>query len=90
MIIHLYKRPNGRHEIIDIPNVYPEDAEYFERNNFKISMEEVIGGQYACYACPEDDLTEESELLVLSAGKNCKDTLRELAEYCKKEFKNAT
>ena len=83
MIVTLYKQPHGRSEEIDISNVLPEDEAYFKRNKVRISMEEV-GGQFAVYADDgtEADDGEPDELIELSQGRSCKETLSALRKLC--------
>ena len=74
---------NGE-KVVDIQNVFAEDAEFFERNNVKVSME-VLNGDFIVYACPYEDVTEESEIIEFAGKRLCEETLRDLA----KEYKNA-
>lgn len=79
-----YFNHNGEH-LIDCVNVLPEDAKFFEDNNIKVSMEE-LAGDIIVYGCPYADESEESEVIVFSAGRSCEDTLRELVNECKTSF----
>lgn len=74
----------GEH-IIDCANVLPEDAEFFERNDIKVSTEE-LRGQFIVYGCPYSDESEESEVIVFSNSRSCEETLSELAAECRKQF----
>ncbi|MCP1404294.1 hypothetical protein [Achromobacter insolitus] len=83
MKVTFYKPPFGRTEELEITKVRPEDAEYFERNGIRISMEEV-GGMFAIYAdtgakTPDG---EPDELIELSRGRSCEDTLQALRAAC--------
>lgn len=83
MKVTLYRQPYGHTVDLDITNVLPEDAAFFEKNNIRISMEEV-GGMFAVYA---DDGTktedgEPDELIELSQGRTCEETLHALRKQC--------
>jgi hypothetical protein len=88
MKVTFYKKPDGRTQEIDIKNVLPEDEEYFTRNRINISMEEV-GGMFAIYA----DIGKTNadgeliELIELSQGRSCEETLSALRELCEEELK---
>jgi hypothetical protein len=92
LTVTIYKpRRGGRvhKEQVDIPNVYPEDADWFRQHGVKVSMEE-SGGQFAMYGDIgrfEEDGQTPSEVLVLSGSKNCQDTLRELRAACETALK---
>lgn len=82
MKVTIYKAPNGRAEVIDLVNIKREDAQWFEQNNVAVSMED-IGGQFAVYGdigrLSED---EPDEVLVLSKGRDCFETMAELRSEC--------
>lgn len=86
MIATLYKRPDGRTQEIDIKNVLPDDEAYFTRHNISISMEDV-GGMFAIYADigQMDADGEPIELIELSQGRSCEDTLSALRKLCEEE-----
>jgi len=84
MKVTLYKLPDGIREEIDIKNVLPEDEEYFTRNGIHISMES-IGQEFVVYADigGADPESEMDEVLVLSKGRSCEETLAELVDQCR-------
>jgi hypothetical protein len=84
MITAHYFNHNGEH-LINVVNIAPEDAQYFNDNDIKVSMEE-LNGEIIVYGCPYDDASEESEIIVFSSGKSCEETLAELAQACKEHF----
>lgn len=88
MIVTLYKQPDGRTQEIDIKNVLPDDEEYFTRNRIGISMEDV-GGMFVIYADIgwRDEDGEPIELIELSQGRSCKETLSALRKQCEEELK---
>ena len=85
MIVHYYMAPYGEEKLLDVTKVHDEDADYFVQNKIKVSMEE-LGGQIIVYGCPYADSSEESEVIVISEGRSCQETMRELAEICKATF----
>lgn len=87
MDIIFYKRPYGRTEIAAITEIRTEDAEFFEVNNIRVSMED-LGGQYAIYADTgrKDEDGEPVELLVLSNGRSCVDCMNELRKLVQAEL----
>lgn len=82
--VTVYKRPDGRTETIDCPNVYPDDAQFFRDNNIHVSMED-IGDQFAVYADTGrvDSDGEPDELIELSGRRSCEETLAALCSQCK-------
>ena len=79
-----YYNHNGP-KIIDIQNICESDAEFFGRNKIKVSMEE-LAGEIIVYGCPFTDESEESEVIVFSSGRNCIDTMSDLADECRRNF----
>ena len=79
MKVTLYKKPNGRTEVVDVKNVYPEDEAWFAEHNAKLSMED-IGGEFVCYADVgfEED-GEPMEAIVLSRSRSSAGLLLVLA-----------
>lgn len=87
MKVKIYKKPNGQCRELEIKNVFPEDDEYFTKNNIPVSMEE-IDSQYVVYGeVRVDECGEPIELIVLSLGRSCEETLKELREECESFFK---
>jgi hypothetical protein len=89
MQVTIYHRPNGRPEVLDIPNVHAEDAVWFKANNVKVSMEEDGGAGFIVYGDigRKDEDGEPDEVLVLSGGLNCQDTLAKLRKECEEALK---
>ena len=87
MIVTLYKQPDGRTQEIDIKNVRPDDEAYFSRHDIDISMEDV-GGMFAVYADigQTDEDGEPVELIELSQGRSCEETLNALRKLCEEEL----
>lgn len=84
--IKLYKKPDGRVQIIECRNVHLQDLKYFQDNEIVVSMEELDANNYIVYGCPAADLSEESEMIVFSNGRSCEETLEDLAFECIQEF----
>lgn len=84
--IKLYKKPDGRVQIIECRNVHPQDLKYFQDNEIVVSMEELGENNYILYGCPSSDLSEESEMIVFSNGRSCEATLEDLVFECTEEF----
>ena len=83
MKVHMFDR-NGE-KVVDIQNVFAEDAEFFERNNVKVSME-VLNGDFIVYACPYEDVSEESEIIEFAGNRLCEETLHALVENYRQTF----
>lgn len=80
----LYERPSGGVFDINITEVDAHDAEFFYRNKVKISLEEIGPDDYVAYA--DIGATnvdgEPDEVMVLSRGRSCRETLAELRQRC--------
>ena len=83
--VRYYKRPNGTVEMIDMTNIHSEDVEFFENGDYIVSMEELTTGDIAVYAYPADE-DEDNEVLVLSKGRSCEETMRSLRFECLAHF----
>jgi hypothetical protein len=87
MQVTVYRRPHGRYTVIDCQNVYPEDKAWFEAHNVKVSMEEdgMPGNpNYIFYADigRKDEDGEPDEVIELSQGRACDETLAALRRQC--------
>lgn len=78
--------PNGEQQEITITKIRAEDREFFEKHGVKISMEE-LGGQNVVYA-DTGKVTdgEPDELIEISHGRSCEDTLYALRAACERRF----
>lgn len=90
MLATLYKRPHGATQEIDIQNIRPEDAEWFENNDVRISLED-IGVDTAVYAdCGfkmDDDPEEDpDEVIVLAKGHSSEETMSALRAECEAQI----
>jgi len=81
-----YMPPNGRQEVREFTNVRAEDAEFFEKHGIKISMEPQ--GPNAIVYADTGKVTdgEPDELIEISGGRSCEDTLSALRKACEKRF----
>ena len=87
MNVTVYKRPDGRSEVIDCRNVYPDDAKWFDDNQVAVSMED-IGDMIAVYADVGKEVDgEPDELIELSQGRTCEETLHALRKQCEEAIK---
>jgi hypothetical protein len=84
--VTLYERPDGRSRQVEMRNIEPEDIHFFESNRLKVSIEELTTGELVVYACPYNDYSEESEVMVLSGSRSCKETMKDLRTYCEEAF----
>ena len=73
----VFEKPNGRQREINVPKVYPDDADYINENNIKVSMEET-GGTFVVYFDygVRDEDNEPIEHIELSLGKTCEETIK--------------
>lgn len=83
--VMFYARPDGRNRIIEMTNIYNDDAKFFNDNDYFVSMEELTTGDFVVYARP-NDMDEEDEVLVMDRGRTCEETMKELREICEKTF----
>lgn len=81
-----YARPNGRQKIITMTNIEEAEVAFF-KNDYTVSMEELTTGDVVIYARPSD-LDDEDEVLVMSRGRSCQETMKDLRELCEKTFKS--
>lgn len=79
-MIHVKHYSKDDVKFIEMWNIYHEDEEYFRRNKIQISLEQLADLDIVAYACPEDDLTEESEVMILAGKDDCFTTMRRLKE----------
>ncbi len=86
LTVRYYARPNGRMRELDITNIYPGDVRFFIEMDIQVSMEELSTGQFVVYACPRDDLSEESEVMVFDNGRSCQETMKALRKEYEKAF----
>lgn len=84
MLTVYYYNQNGQ-RLLDITNIRPEDAKFFQDNHIKVSMEE-LNGEIIVYGCPYSDISEESEVIVFANSNSCEHTMSELAAECKAHF----
>lgn len=87
LTVTFFMPPNARRVVRDITNVFGEDAAFFNRHGIKISMEELTNGMNAAYA-DTGKVTDgqPDELIEISKGRSCQDTLQALRMSCEKRF----
>lgn len=89
LTVTIFKSPRGQRAVIEVQHIYPDDEAWFKQHGVKVSMEEA-GGTFVIYGDIgrfEADGRTPSEVLVLSKGRNCEDTLAELRVECEKALK---
>lgn len=86
-MVDFYAKPDGRIRTIEIKNVYPEDREFFEIHNIRVSMED-IGGMFAVYADMgiRSDDGDVTEIIEISQDRSCEETLNALRRSCEREI----
>ena len=82
--VTLYQRPNGKQSVIDLTEITKEDADYFNRNNIKISLEPQDAGIdniiiYADYGKKDPD-GEPEEIIIFSRGREAIECMTELRQ----------
>lgn len=81
-----YARPDGNPSDVPLINVTEEDEAYFLENNVRISAEDdPISGGFIVYG-DDGTMMEDGtpdEVVVISRGRNCEDTMAELARLLK-------
>lgn len=88
--VTLYQRPNGKQSVIVLTEITKEDADYFNKNNFKISLEPQGDGTdniiiYADYGKKDPD-GEPEEIIIFSRGRECIDCMTELRQLVENQL----
>jgi len=78
-------KPNGKKVPSECKNVYPDDADYININNILVSMEELEPDNIAIYFDygKVDVDGEPDELIELSFGRSCEETIKSGVERIK-------
>ena len=81
----LYIRPDGRTKDIEIKNILPEDADYINKNNIKVSLEKDGIGNIIVYFDygRVDEEGEPDELIFVSVNKSAEDIFSEAVKKIK-------
>lgn len=74
--------PFGKKEKRDVIDIAVDDAKWFTDNNVEVSMEE-LGHMAIVYATPPGK-DEEDEIMVVSNGRSCMETMADLRNQCEK------
>ncbi len=70
-------RPHGQRRYVDISNVYSEDADFINRNNILVSIEEIPIFHMAVYFdYGKRENGEPKEWTEFSKGRSCQDTIK--------------
>lgn len=83
--VTIYQRPDGRKLRTMITNVRHEDARYFRDNGVIISMEET-DNEFIVYG--DWPGNRYDEVIILSGGLSCEDTLAELRQIIEEYKRN--
>lgn len=83
--VTIYQRPDGRKLRTMITNVRHEDARYFRDNGVIISMEET-DNEFIVYG--DWPGNRYDEVIILSGGRSCEDTLAELRQTIEEYKRN--
>lgn len=88
--VTLYQRPNGKQSVIELTEITKEDADYFNKNNFKISLEPQGDGTdniiiYADYGKKDPD-GEPEEIIIFSRGRECTECMTELRQLVENQL----
>lgn len=80
MIVTLFKRPHGLTELVRIHNIDPADQHFLESHNVKVSMEYINEDQVVVYGDygAVDSNGDPDEIIVISDGRSCVETMKEL------------
>ena len=81
MIVTIFKRPYGLAEQVRIHNIDPADQHFLESHNVKVSMESVVEDRqvivYGDYGAVDSN-GDPDEIIVISDGRSCIETMKEL------------
>lgn len=88
--VTLYQRPNGKQSVIELTEITKEDADYFNKNNFRISLEPQGDGTdniiiYADYGKKDPD-GEPEEIIIFSRGRECTECMTELRQLVESQL----
>lgn len=81
----LYSLPNGEKSTIEVRNIMVDDANWFNDNNIKISMEQLASGEIVIYGeMPffDQDTDEPYEIFELAQGRSCEEIFESLRKDC--------
>lgn len=87
----IFVKPHGTKQVIEIIDINPDDEDYFMQHNVKVSLEEDFQpGTFIAYADygAEDEDGEPDEVIVFSAGRDCRETMAELRQLVQVEIEN--
>jgi hypothetical protein len=84
--VTIYLRPNRRRDVVELLNIYPDDAKYINDNNIKVSLEEMANGTIIIYFDRGfvDDEGEPIEHIELSNDSTSHETIKKAVITIKK------
>lgn len=86
MKVTFFMPPNGHREVRELTSVRAEDAEFFEKHGVKISLEELAFNAVVYADTGKVTDGEPDELIEISRGRSCEDTLSALRKACEHRF----
>lgn len=82
-----FRKPDGRKQYLTMTEINEDAANYINENNIQISTEDGLRNDVIVYAddgtMMEDGSTPD-EIIVISRGRNCKETMDEVVGLLKK------
>ena len=76
--VTFYRQPHGGKSTLNITNILPDDAKFFQDNNLSVSMEELPTGQYVVYSSLPGGDEEDEEIYIVPEGESCEVAMGEL------------
>lgn len=77
--VTFYRQPHGGKSTLNITNILPDDAKFFQDNNLSVSMEELPTGQYVVYSSlPGEHEEWDEEIYIVPEGEACEVAMGEL------------
>lgn len=87
----LYTLPSGGKTSIDIKNIEPEDAAFFNDNGFEVSLETLLDGKFVIYSTTgieNDDGEEIEKIYIVPEGEECQVSMKKLRELVEKHLQS--
>lgn len=87
----LYTLPNGAQSEINVQNIEPEDAAFFNDNGFEVSMETLRDGKFVLYSTTgveDEDGEEIEEIYIVPDGEECQVSMKKLRELVEKHLQS--
>lgn len=82
LIVTIFSPPNGKSVEHEIRNVTPDDARWFNDNNIKVSMEELMTGEFVIYGCKVGTPEENECIYIVPKNQTCIEAMGKLRKLC--------